>query len=51
MKKEIFLIILSLLLNLPLNAQEIRGQIFNERGETVAYANVILLTVLLFQEQ
>lgn len=44
MKKEIFLIILSLLLNLPLNAQEIRGQIFNERGETVAYANVILLT-------
>lgn len=44
MKKELFLIILSLLLNLPLNAQEIRGQIFNERGETVAYANVILLT-------
>lgn len=43
MKKEISLIILSLLLNLSLNAQEIRGQVFNERGEIVTYANVILL--------
>lgn len=44
MKKELFLIILSLLLNLSLNAQEIRGQVSNERGEMVAYANVVLLT-------
>ena len=36
MKKELFLIILSLLLNLSLNAQEIRGQVSNERGEMVA---------------
>lgn len=44
MKKELFLIILSLLLNLSLNAQEIQGQVSNERGEMVAYANVVLLT-------
>lgn len=44
MKKELFFIILSLLFNLSLNAQEIRGQVFNERGEKLAYANVILLT-------
>lgn len=44
MKKDLFFIVVSILFSLSLNAQDIRGQVLNERGEALAYANVVLLT-------
>ena len=44
MKKELLFNVISVLFNLSLNAQDIQGQVLNERGEALAYANVVLLT-------
>ena len=44
MKKELLFTVISVLFNLSLNAQDIQGQVLNERGEALAYANVVLLT-------
>lgn len=43
MRKELFILLIGLMCNLSLNAQEIQGQVFNERGEKLAYAYVMLL--------
>lgn len=43
MKKELILTVISVFFCLTLNAQDLRGQVFNERGEALAYANVVML--------